>query len=112
MFELKKNKGVAFHDLEEWQKIWRKTELWFGKSYEEFGKFSPEHSKVSQLGLWLDPFVQSRKNMSLKFAEELCVMGMKDDAKFEEEPTCHFKTDIRNFTNFDPSTWKSAEFAL
>ena len=31
--------------------------------------------------------------MSLKFTEELCVMTMKNDAKFEEELTCHFKID-------------------
>ena len=44
---------------------------------------SPEHSKVSKL----DPFVQSRKCMTLKFTEELCVMTMKNDTKIEEELT-------------------------
>ena len=34
-------------------------------------------------------------------------MTMKNDAKFEEELTCHFKTDMRNLTNFDSSTRKS-----
>ena len=42
--------------------------------------------------------------MSLKFTEELCVMTMKNDAKFEEELTCRYKIDMRNLTNFDPST--------
>ena len=45
--------------------------------------------------------------MSLKFTEELCVMTMKNDAKFEEELTCQFKIDMRNLTNFDLSTRKS-----
>ena len=46
--------------------------------------------------------------MSLKFTEELlCVMTMKNDAKFEGEWTCHFKIDMGNLTNFDSSTWKS-----
>ena len=111
-FDLKKPKGVIFHDTEEWCKIWRKTDLWFGKWHEEFGKFSPEHLKVSKLGFWWDPFVQSRKGMTLKFTEELCVMTMKNDAKFEEELTCQFKIDMRNLTNFDPSTRKSQKFAL
>ena len=32
-------------------------------------------------------------------------MKMKNDAKLEEdELTCRFKTDMRNLTNFDPST--------
>ena len=50
--------------------------------------------------------------MSLKFTGELCVMTMKNDAKFEIELTCHFKIDMRNLTNFDPSTQKSQKFAL
>ena len=42
--------------------------------------------------------------MRLKSREELSVMTMKNDAKFEEELTYHFKVDMRNLTNFDPST--------
>ena len=41
--------------------------------------------------------------MSLKFTEELCVITMKNDAKFEEELTCRFKFDMRNLINFNPS---------
>ena len=44
--------------------------------------------------------------------EELCIMTMKNDAKSEEEMTCHFKIDMRNLTNFDPSTQKSQKSAL
>ena len=50
--------------------------------------------------------------MTLKFTEELCVMTMKNDAKFEEELTCHFKTDMRNLMNFDSSTRISKKTAL
>ena len=67
MFELKKYRGMIFNDTEEWSKIWEKTDLWFGKWHEEFRKFSPEHWKVSKLGPWWDPFIQSRICMSLKF---------------------------------------------
>ena len=42
--------------------------------------------------------------MSLKSTEELCVMKMKNDAKFEEKLTFHFKIDMRNLMNFGPST--------
>ena len=41
---------------------------------EEFCKFLPEHSKVSKLELWWDPFVQSWKCMGLKFTVVLGVM--------------------------------------
>ena len=57
-------------------------------------------------------YLQSRKGMTLKFTEELCVTAMKNNAKFEEELTCHFKTDMRNLTNFDSSTRKSKKLAL
>ena len=60
----------------------------------------------------LGPFIQSRKYMSLKFAGELCVMTMKNDAKFEQELIGQFKIDMRNSTNFDSSTQKSQKFAL
>ena len=39
-------------------------------------------------------------------------MTLKNDDKFEEELTCHFKIDMGNLTNFDPSTQKSQKFAL
>ena len=50
--------------------------------------------------------------MRSKLRGELCVMAMKNDVKFEIELTCHFKIDMRNLTNFDPSTQKSQKFAL
>ena len=111
MFELKQYRGVIFQDTEELCKIWRKSDLWFGKWHEKFGKFSPEHLKVSKLVLWWDPFVQSRKSTRLKFTEELCVMTMKNhtkelclmalkiDAKFKGKLTCALKNDMRNLAN-------------
>ena len=39
-------------------------------------------------------------------------MTMKNDGKFEDEMTPQFKIDMRNLTNFDPSTRKSQIFAL
>ena len=50
--------------------------------------------------------------MSSKFTGEFYVMTLKNDTKFEEELTCQFKIDMRNLTNFDPSTRKSQKFAL
>ena len=99
VFELEKYRGVINYDTEEWCKIWRKTDLCFGNWDAEFGKFSPEHWKVSKLELWWDPFIQSRKCMSLKITEELCVLTIKKDAKFEEELACGFKIDMKNLAN-------------
>ena len=100
LFELKKYRGVIFHDIEEWCKIWRKTDLLLGKWHEKFGKFSPEHLKVSKWGSLCDPFVQSRKCMSLKFTEELYVMTMKNYAKFEEEIDLSFQNWREEFEEF------------
>ena len=67
---------------------------------------------MSKLELRWDPFAQIRKCMTLKFTEQLYVMTMKNDTKIEEELTCRFKIDMRNFTNFDPSTRKSKKFVF
>ena len=48
----------------------------------------------------------------LKIYRRVCVTTIKNDAKIEEELTCQFKIDMRNLTNFDPSTQKSQKFAL
>ena len=37
---------------------------------------------------------------------------MKNNAKFEEELTFHFKPDMRNLTNFDSTAQKSKKIAL
>ena len=50
--------------------------------------------------------------MSLKFTGELCVMTMRNDAKFEEDSTFQFKIDKKNLMNFDLSNRKSQKFAL
>ena len=93
---------VIFYDTEDWCKIWRKTDLWFGKWHEEFAKFSPEHLKVLKLELWWDPFVQRRKCMSLKSTEELCVMTLNNDAKFLREIDFSFQNWHEEFDKFWP----------
>ena len=67
------------------------TDFWFRKWHEEYDKFPPEHLKVSKLGFWWNPLIQSWKSMRLNSTEELSVMAMKNDTKFQEELTCHFK---------------------
>ena len=112
MLDLKRSSGVIFHDIRAWCKIWRKTDFCLQKWHEQFEKLSPEHLKVSKLGLWWDSFAQSWKCMSLSFTGELCVMRMKNGAKIEEELTSQSKTDMNNLTNFHSSTQKSQKFAL
>ena len=39
--------------------------------------------------------------LTQKGTQELCVITLKNDAKFEEELTCTLKNDMRNLVNFD-----------
>ena len=50
--------------------------------------------------------------MNLKFAGDLSVMTMRNDAKTEEEFTCQIKIDMRSLINFDLHARKSQKFAL
>ena len=50
--------------------------------------------------------------MSLKLRVELCVMTMKNNAKFEKELTFQLKIDKRSLRSFDLSTQKSQTFVL
>ena len=49
LFELKKYRGVIFHETEEGYKIWRGIDLLFQNWRKEFDKFWPEHSKASKI---------------------------------------------------------------
>ena len=86
-------KYITFHlkSAEELSFMTLKSHAKFQEKHEEFGKFSPHHSKVSKLGLLRGTFIQSRNCMSIKFTGELCVMIMKNDEKFEKELTCQIK---------------------
>ena len=42
--------------------------------------------------------------MSLKLTGKFCVMTKNNDTNLEEKLTCQLKIDMRNLTNFDPST--------
>ena len=84
VYDVKKYRGGLFHDTEEWCKIWRKT-LTCG--LENDRKTVNFHQSTWKLGLSKGPFIQSRKCMSLKFTEELCVMTMRNCIKFGDKLT-------------------------
>ena len=44
--------------------------------------------------------------------EELCLMKLKSDAKFEEKLTLGSKTDMRNLVNFNASSCQPGNFHL
>ena len=56
LFELKKYRGVIFHETEEGYKIWRGIDLSFQNWYKEFNNVWPEHSKVSKIFTLMSSF--------------------------------------------------------
>ena len=57
-------------------------------------------------------FSKVGNELAKKFIEQLNVMILKIDGKYEEELTCRFKIDIKNLTNVDSSSGKSKKFSL
>ena len=56
LFVLKKYREVILHKTEEGYKIWRGIGLLFQNWHKEFGKFWPQHSKVSKIFTLRDSF--------------------------------------------------------
>ena len=80
--------------------------LWFQNWHEELGELSLKHKKVSKYILWWALFVQS-VIVQLENFRGICVMTLKNDAKFKGKLTHGLKNDIRNLVNFHVSSWKS-----
>ena len=91
MYELKIYRGVLCHDNEEWYQIWTGIDLSVQNWHEEFDKFWPEHSKISKIctltGCFWPKYIMFELKKSI---EELCLMALKTDAKFEGKLTCAF----------------------
>ena len=56
LFELKKYRGIIFHEAEEGCKIWRGIDLLFQNWHKGFYKLWPEHSKVSKILILMGSF--------------------------------------------------------
>ena len=110
LFELKKKRGIIFHETEERYKIWGGIDLSFHSWHKQSDKFWPEYSKISKVFILMDSFwaiVSAKKSI-----EELSFMKLKENAKFGEKLTCCLKICIRNLRKFDPCTWKSQKFSF
>ena len=91
MSELKICRGVLRHDNEEWYQVWTGIDLSAQNWHEAFEKFWPKHSKISKICtlmgcLW----PKYKKSIEGKSIEELCLMALKTDAKFEGKLTSAF----------------------
>ena len=73
-FELKKYRGVIFHDTEQWCKIWKTLTFWFKNGMRNWGDLSslehPEVWKVYIDGLFLPKaYTVSTRNFKKKLGE-------------------------------------------
>ena len=110
IFQLKRYRGVMLDCTQDWHKVWKKTGLCFQKLTWGIWQIFTRALESLWIGTLMAYFCP-RKCMGLKFTGDFCVMTVNNDAKFEEELACQFKIDMRNVTNFDPSTKKSQKLA-
>ena len=97
----KNTEELSFTTLKRYANFEEKLTCGFEKRIEKFGKIFTRALESVKFGTLMRSFC--RKGMTLKFAVELCVMAMKNNAKFVEL-TCYFNNDMRNLTNVDSST--------
>ena len=100
--------GVIRYENEEWCKIWNRIDLPFQNWQGQFNKFWPEHSKNLK-NLHFNRLLLTKVNnvWAEKSIEELFLIALNIDAKFEGKMTCAFKNDMRNLANFHQSMFGS-----
>ena len=93
-------KGVMCHGDEEWCKIWSEIDLPFQKLTWEFWRILIQALKNLKNLHFKSLLLNKVYTAWAKSTEELCLMALKIDKKFEEKLTCAFKNDMRNLANF------------
>ena len=83
-FQLKKCRRLISHDTEEWCKISRKTDSCFQIWHEEFGEYSPNHSKVRKFlfnGLFYTKYMRFELKRGVIFhdTEQWCRIWINPD---------------------------------
>ena len=90
-FQLKTYRRVLSHDTEEWNKIWRKGDLFFQK-WQDVGEFRSKYSKVSKICTFIG--LLGAKNITFELKkyrgfifndnEESCKIWGKTDLRFRK----------------------------
>ena len=101
---------VIFHDTEQWCKICINPDHVVSKMTWGIEWTFITALKVWKIVHWWAYLVQSIWCFSQKILEELCVMTLNGDAKFNGKLTCGLKNDVRNLVNFHASSRKSGNF--
>ena len=106
LVELKKYIGVIFHDTEEWYKICRGINVSFQNWHEEFGRFWPEHLKVSKIFTLMGSFWTKYILFELKRYRGFIFHDTEEWSKIWRKTDCGLENDMGNLANFHQIIWK------
>ena len=113
LFELKKYRGVIFHETEERYKIWRGIDLSFQNWHREFDKFWPEHLKVSKIFTLIGFFWARYILFELKRYRGVIIHETEEGYKIWRGIHLSFQNWHKEFDKFWSEHWKvSKVFAL
>ena len=113
MFQLKKYKGVMSDGTQDWYKVWRKTDLCFQKLTWGIWQISTRAIESLQIGTLMTSFCLKLKIYEHKIYRGVMCHDNEEWRKNWRGIACQFKIDnLKNLTNFDPSTLKSQKFAF
>ena len=112
MLELRKYRRVMFHDTEEWCKIWRKTDLCFGKWHWGIWQIFTEALESLKIGTLIGSFYPKTKMYEPKIYRGVMYHDYEKWFKIWRGIDLSFQNWHHNLMNFDPSTQMSQKFAL
>ena len=107
LFELKKYRGVIFHETEEGYKIWRGIDLSLKNWHKEFDKFWPERSKVSKIFTLMDSLWAKYTLFELKKYRGVIFHEIEEEYKIWRRIDSLFKIWHKEFDKFWPENSKS-----
>ena len=102
MSELKRYRGVIFHETEEGYRIWRGTDLSCQNWHKESDKFWPEHSKVSKIFTLLTSFWPKHTLCELEKDREVTFHKTEEGYKIWREIDLPFQNWHKEFDTFWP----------
>ena len=112
LFELRRYRGIIFHETEERYKIWRGIDLSFQNWHKEFDKIWPKHSKVSKIFILMGSFWANYTLFELKKYRAIIFHKTEEGYKIWRGIDLSFNNWDKEFFKFDMSAWKSERFPL
>ena len=112
LFELKKYRGIIFHETEEGYKIWRGIDLSFKNWHKNFDKFWSERSKVSKVFNLIDSFWAKYILFELRKYREVIFHETEEGYKIWGGIVLPFQNWHKEFNKVDLSTRNSQKFSL